>query len=282
MLKYAIPAAAALALAITSPALAVTGLTKAHNSNAQLGQTTRTTDAICPAGKRVVGGGGGLLRDAVNRATDVVITQMIPVHPLTGPDYYRVTAQQTGSDDAWIVQAQAMCADPVPGMHTVLAASTLSSSSLQEAEASCKSGERVLGTGAWVVQATAAQVGLQVFGADPGGTLGYAQAHEDANGYGGDWNVLAYAICAPASASYAVVSTPSPDTDSLFDKYATASCPSGTQVTGAGGGVASTAPGGVVLSYADIADGLRKASANGFESTSTSASWGLTAQVLCA
>jgi hypothetical protein len=76
MLKYALPAAVALSLALAVPALAVTGLTSSvADSRGQTG-ATRTATAYCPAGRRVVGGAGGI--DSNADGGHVVISQMTP------------------------------------------------------------------------------------------------------------------------------------------------------------------------------------------------------------
>ena len=176
-------------------------------------------------------------------------------------------AQQTGRDDAWIVQAQAMCADPVPGMHTVLNASTLSSSSLQETEAAARaaSGCSAPARGWCSPQPPRSACRSSARTRRHAGLRPGARGRERLRR---ELERARLRDLRAEPAGYAVVSTPSPDTDSLFDKYATASCPAGTQVTGAGGGPASTAPGGVVFSYAATSPtASRKASANGFESS---------------
>ena len=68
-------------------------------------------------------------------------------------------------------------------------------------------------------------------------------AQEDANGFAGAWTVTAYAVCAsvPANLTPASATTPPSSTN----KSATASCPAGTLVHGAGGQLTTAASGQV-------------------------------------
>ena len=279
MPSYAVIAAAALALAAAPPAMA--NVNSVGYATAESGQTgaVRTATAECDPGRRLVGGGGGIT--SYHGDSRVVITEMIPVHPLTGPDRYIVSAQGP-ADDHWTIEAQAVCADPVSGTHTVLAATTLSSASVQQAEPRCKSGERVLGTGGWVVQPTAQQVALQAVGPDASGQFGYAQAHEDANGYGGQWNVLAYAVCAPKPSRYAVVTHDAPAFDSQPFKASGTDCPDDDmRILGAGGGTAFDAPGNAALNRLQINTDQRSSDATAVELDPTDDWWRAAGESIC-
>ena len=136
--------------------------------------------------------GRGLVWDLQHHTRDVVLTGMYPVHPLSGPDSFVVTAHedQGGTGDTWWAEAYAICVNPIAGMHTKVTGGTYGSASSQRPEAHCDPGERVLGSGGYV-QDTGGQVGIQVARASTLGTFSYFQAHEDADGYAGNWGLLA-------------------------------------------------------------------------------------------
>ena len=138
----------------------------------------------------------------------------------------------------------------------------------------------MLGTGGWVIQPTG-QVGLQMVGPDSSRLRTYAQAHEDANGYAGEWNVVAYSVCAPEPDDYVVVSETSPESGSEWLKKAGADCPDGTTPTGAGGGAEYGATGAASLSRLLI-DSLHSMESIAIENTSTSADWNaISGQAIC-
>jgi hypothetical protein len=138
----------------------------------------------------------------------------------------------------------------------------------------------VLGGGAWVIQPTAGHVGITMMQAEPGGTYLQAEAHEDAGGYAGDWNVTAFAVCAPKPAGYKI------STRSTFGaswtEVAQAYCISPQQVIGSGGSVTRWPAGHVMLTQTEQWGGERYVSAAAVENTATSDDWSVTAQAICA
>jgi hypothetical protein len=132
----------------TSASAAVSGLEKVRAISVIDSSSSKTATAYCPAGKRVIGGGGGLVWDLQHHTRDVVLTSLLPVHPLSGPDSYQVTAHedQGGTTDTWWAESYAICADPIAGMHTVATGGTFGSAPSQTPQAHCNAGERVLGT----------------------------------------------------------------------------------------------------------------------------------------
>jgi hypothetical protein len=269
-----------------SASAAVSGLQKVRAISAIDSSSSKTAIAYCPAGKRVVGGGGGLVWDLQHHTRDVVLTALMPVHPLTGADSYQVTAHedQGGTTDTWWAESYAICADPIAGMHTVAKGGTYGSASLQLVQPSCNAGERVLGTGGYI-QDTGGQVGIQVSRASTTGTSSYFQGHEDADGYAGDWGELGYAICAPMPAGYEIAQTGSPEALSEAEKAADAYCTAGKKTLGGGGAVAFNAPGNVFLTHIILAGaGLsNEVLAVADENVSTAANWDfIVGQAICA
>ena len=159
-----------------------------------------------------------------------------------------------------------------------------SSAAAQNLEAHCDPGEKVLGTGAWVSLVNG-EVGLQVARASTTGDWSYAFAHEDPNGYQYGWYLAAYAVCAPEPAGYVVNNWPSAYEDSEPAKSATATCPAGTSLTGAGGATAFNAPGSVFLNriLVDPWFNNRSAEASAIEAFATTDDWDfIVGQAICA
>ncbi|OJF14791.1 hypothetical protein [Couchioplanes caeruleus] len=282
-------AAALVQVATVHPAAAadaaVTGLEiwSASSTNDPLSQT-ETAEAFCPTSKRVIGGGGGVEWFLNDYTHDVVLTRMQPVHPFTGADSFVVTGERIngGTDTDWSVKAYAVCADPLPGLHIVTAASTPSSASSQLAQATCPDEEVVVGTGAYIYANSSGQVGLQVMRASMTGKVVYAQGHEDADGYASSWFVMAVAVCADMIDGYAVRNVPSDGDDSESSKAAEATCLDGRIPFGGGGAVAFTAPGATSLRWVALDDVLDEVHVSAIENTPTSTDWDyIVAQVIC-
>jgi hypothetical protein len=66
----------------------ITGLTSANDS-----VPVKTVHADCPAGQRVLGGGGWIFTGGAD-ADKVGLTELRPVHPVSGVDQYVVTAEE--------------------------------------------------------------------------------------------------------------------------------------------------------------------------------------------
>jgi hypothetical protein len=267
-----------------TPASAVSGLVKAPTAaSATNSVSPKTETTVCPAGKRVVGGGGWAFTTNVADSNRVMLTRLEPVHIASG-DSYVVTGAETdpGIAGTWWLEAYAICAYPLPGLHIVPATTVSSSSPMQATAAVCPGGERVLGTGGKIANA-GGQVGLQVARASGSGDIARVQAHEDANGYAGIWNVTGYAICVPPPPGYQVVYGASPQTASESTKVAFAVCPSGKRVHGAGAAISNTAPGGVTLQVVYPFNDLTQVEAVAVENTPASQNWDyIVAQAICA
>lgn len=135
----------------------------------------------------------------------------------------------------------------VPGLTRIAAATAADSTTSKEALAQCPSGTRVLGGGGYIdggggyVHLTR----LQALGSSDR----FAAAAAEHGSYGGDWRVVAYAICGrePAGLVYPSFHT---GTDSSGFKSATASCPGRTQLISTG---ARTTGGGGQVVIDDLA-----------------------------
>lgn len=270
-------------LTAAEPASAVTGLEKVFSPSSPTdSQASKTVTARCPSGKEIVGGGGWV--HAVDRIAEdnLALTELRPFESYR--DGYTVTAEEllyTSGD--WWVQAYAICADSVSGHQIVTGTTSYSSQSRQHAKAVCPSGTRAIGSGARINYASTGEVALQIARASGPGDITRAQAREEANGYSGNWNVTAYAVCVNRPYGYEVVYGASSERDSESTKSATAACPDGKRVHGAGAATIFDAPAGVALQVVYPFNDLRRSMAYAVETSPTSADWDtIVAQVICA
>jgi hypothetical protein len=260
----------------------------------------KTATAVCPAGKRVLGGGGSIGSSSGYGADAVTLTRLKPyMDGTTGRFGYAARAAETysGTTGDWSVNAWAICANPVPGLHIVVEETASSSLAKQATAALCPSGKRALGSGAEILfdlSQFQQGVGLQVARASGTGDIARAQAHEAPSGYPHNWRVAAYAICATTPPGYEVRYGGS-DTEGSEDvKVATVDCPEywdysipgvprkfRKQTVGMGGAVTDSAPGNATLSgiHPWFYDLVRL---RAVENTPTSLSWdGIAVQAIC-
>lgn len=282
---HAVPSAEA-----ATPA-AVSGVQLVVIASGTNSSTPKTVSAVCPLGKRVIGGGGRAtepLLDDVQTGTNPALTELRPLRfydGVTTRDAYSVTAAETppGTTNNWYVTAYAVCADPLPGLNIVLKSTTPSSTSMQATTASCGGGV-VLGTGASVNTSTG-RVVLQVARPSAPGDIARAQAHEVAAGYTGNWSVTAYAVCVPTQpAGYQVMMGESNERLSESSKTAIVYCPAGKQLLSSGGAITNIAPGHVSLqSITPRTNFDRYTVAYAVENTPTSLNWDfIVATAVCA
>jgi hypothetical protein len=274
-----------------APASAVPGLEMVPSPvSATNSLPSKTVVAYCPPGKRVIGG-GGRVQEIGPITRKPALTQLRPLQQYNGPrDAYMVTAAETtpGTTGDWWVQAYAMCANPLPGLHIVQATTSESSQPIQATAAVCPSGERVIGTGGRVSTSTgdSAYVGevvLQVARPSGPGDIARVQAHEDANGFSLPWSVTAYAICAATPPGYKVEFGESLERDSESTKLAFANCTGGRRLHSSGAAITNVAPGNVSLQriFPDLDGGETQALA--VENTPTIVDWDfIVATAICA
>jgi len=266
-------------LAGTAPASAVAGVHRAVGSSLTNSLSPKTARAFCDPGEQVLGGGGRV--QAVGAFTPrLTLTQLQPVAAGgTTQARYQVTAAETtpGTTSNWFVQAYAICApaNSVSGYHIVTSPPTNpSSQSVQTAAAVCPGGERVIGTGGRILQASGTgQVVLQVARASATGDITRVQAHEQADGFPSPWRVLAYAVCVNPPAGYQIVTGLSAERLSESVKFATVDCPPGKRVHSVGAAITNTAPGNVSLQVVEPSADLKQMRAIAVENTPTSQNW---------
>jgi hypothetical protein len=202
-------ATAALPVVLAPSAAAdVSGLVTARASSDPNTNRKKTVTAYCPSGKRVLGGGGAAIDDVAGsqpRATRLV--RMEPIRSATKGDGYTVSAEEPDETApfVWHLNVWAICASPPPGLEIVTKASgpSRNSSTFKTAAAVCPNGKRVVGSGAEIVYASHAQIGLTLTRSDLDRSTARAAAREDGNGYAGSWLLLSHAVCAnPISDTY--------------------------------------------------------------------------------
>jgi hypothetical protein len=184
-----------------NPALALTQQVLVTSVSPSDSASTKAVTVSCPAGKKVVGGGGGFTPqlnhpDATGR---VSLIGWRPGSNATG-DFVEVRALEVdGAHPAsWYAAAIAMCASPPPGWQIVSQVSASASTSTRSVTANCPAGKIAIGLGGWVTGAGAGRVHLT--GAYPtAGLAGVtATAAEVEAGIETAWTVTSYAICIAA------------------------------------------------------------------------------------
>jgi hypothetical protein len=269
-----------------APAAAPPALVKASAATPTDSVSPKTAIAVCPAGKRVVGGGGSAINTSPADERRVLLTRLEPVHS-GNLDSYVVTGEEIspGIGSIWRLEAYALCAPALPGYQIVSASTTPSSTSVQQAVASCPSPSKVVGTG-FQVNNPGGQVTLQTNRTDDPLRIVRAVAKEDANGYSGNWNVTSYAICENLPATFQVVGdgTPTSPEDS---KSADVDCPPGKYVHSAGAATSglppglTTTPAGIAVQTVFPSGLLTRVDVFAVATTPTSDSWDVGAFAIC-
>ena len=218
------------AAAVTLPPGGVTVISKISLFDSN----NKTFSAACPAGNRVLGGGG-----FISGTSHAVLTELQPI-TTAGGDRFQVSAaeDQLGEAGTWAILAYAFCATAPAGLEIVNSTSVSASDPFASQSAQCPAGKRLIGAGG-KINFGSGQVGLLTH---PEGSVGpirtTAAGLEDLDGFSGNWNVTSYAVCVIAGSvlDLRVVQNAAAGDGSTF-KQATATCPSGMIATGGGGWV---------------------------------------------
>jgi hypothetical protein len=167
----------AYALCATPPP----GLAQVQTIN---GATTSSVRSSCPSGKKLLGMAGGVeLADG-----DVVPDGYVPASDLG-------SMTLTAIANSEIMEADAFCANPPPGLQLVSATSpTTSEENGTYVTASCPAGKHLTGTGARVNNGNN-RVVIDDMRPNPALTSVTVSGFEDLLGYDQNWSVTAFAIC---------------------------------------------------------------------------------------
>jgi hypothetical protein len=125
-------------------------------------------------------------------------------------------------------------AQAIPGLVRVAATSANDSSSPKSVSAVCPAGTVVLGGGGQITNG-AGQVLLTALEPVNASNSYHARGHEDDDGYNGNWQVTAYAMCARAPAGLQYMSRTGVEQSATFGHYVTVQCPTGKHLIGYGG-----------------------------------------------
>jgi hypothetical protein len=188
----------------------------------------RSASVTCPGDKQPLSGGFDI---------DFgfgVVEQLRPV-PGSFPHLIVAAHESDPWPDDWRVSAVALCADPLPGLVRTSGSTPASSLDIKIALARCPAGKRLVGAG-YEVREGAGQVVIQ--NVLPGSAAVFVTAAEE-EPYTGNWNVLAYAVCADPLPGLTRVTQSARGSDFVS---VLVGCPAGTVLLG--GGFEMTGPPG--------------------------------------
>jgi hypothetical protein len=258
------------------------GLNLQHVSatSAASSEARKSVTVYCPPGRKVIGTGGQLKGRADSVAAIEGIT---PLADLSGVTLTGVEIG-AGTPFNWSVEAFAICVDmvtsPVQSLQLVSARSPSNSSDAKSVMVNCPSGKRVVGAGGRVNGVTGKTLLDEITPLD---TFVNVVGLETGGGTSADWSVEAFAICAnPTSLPGLEIVKGDGEISSKSARSLIMTCPSGKRLLSPSGQL--NAPSGEValhqiLPSSDLS-GMRLIA---FEiDGGTTASWSLTARVICA
>ncbi|WKU02912.1 hypothetical protein [Micromonospora sp. HUAS LYJ1] len=216
-------------LALSGPVAAVPGLsvlTTVGPSNS----VAKSQSAVCPAGTRVIGGGGAITGSGLGQVG------MDIVQPLADAGLYSVTGREDpdGVAGNWAVTAAALCATPPAGLEVVTGHSVINSVNPKFLEVFCPAGKRAIGGGgaALALGSGASDVLLEDLRVNQSSVT--VAGVEAGNAFAGNWSVDVSVVCVDPLAGDQRVIVDSV-ASSTATRSATATCPAGKRVHGVGG-----------------------------------------------
>jgi hypothetical protein len=176
--------------------------------------------------------------------------------------------------------AVAAPAQAVPGLVRVSGTSVSDSSSTKAQTAVCPAGTQVIGGGGEIVGG-AGQVLLTALEPVSGSNGFLARGHEDDDGYAGNWQVTAYATCAPGPAGLEYRSVTGSPQSASFGTYTAVQCPTTKHLVGLGGRT-NNGNGEVSLEGIGPFDPFEVLVPGAEDPNGFAGLWSLTAHVVCA
>jgi hypothetical protein len=153
----------------------------------------KTTTVTCPKGKKVIDAGGSIEYTAGGKVVmdDVFPDPTMKFVNVTGLESDHITAD-------WGVEADAVCAYPLPGQEWIKAQTVSNSSSPKTLTVACSHGKTVLGNG-YAITGGSGEVWVDE--AVPNGDETHAATQVSLVGvegdpYDGDWDLEGFLICA--------------------------------------------------------------------------------------
>jgi hypothetical protein len=219
-------------LGVATPARAVANMSFHTSMSATDSSAGKTQTVRCPAGRRILGGGGFI----GGGGREVHIDSTRPVTTAAG-DSFEVNASETVRADgtsypgSWYVLAYAICGAAPAGLEYVSATSASGLSASRSVIVSCPAGKRVIGAAGRIEPAFGFVMLDEVA---PLATLTGVRvsAFQSESPSPFPWRVTAFAVCANPVPGLTLASALSP-ADSL-DKSIDVTCPAGTRIHSTG------------------------------------------------
>jgi hypothetical protein len=260
-----------LGAAPAGAAIAANVYTAISESNAE---DTKSVVAHCPQGLRVFGGGARLHNDSGR----VTVATMIPSHTAAGDRYSVAATERPGVyNEAWSVEAYAVCAGPIPGMEVVM---SFTSDEVKKTYARCPANKAVVGSGGAV---GATREGAILRRLQPEFRLGAYEVLVEGGRTAGstappDCAVFAFAVCANKPSGYVIREVHESAPGDVTTISSSLTC-GGTPVLGTGINLSGAEPGFLTAMYNGVFVGHTRAyrpkrPADEF--------WGLTTWAICA
>lgn len=292
--RWPIFAAATIALFVAASLAwaALPGLQRVTKTSTFNSTASNQGGPDCPTGKQLLGAGGRVRSSSgpsswigTLQSGEAGLDEITPLPDLSGTSVVGVEIG-TGPSANWAAQGYAICETYTVAHRLTLskAASPADSVAVKSVTATCPAGKKVVGAGGQNNAPTGKVVLDEI---TPLMNLSGVTAVgvETANGTTENWRVVAYAICAnaPNVPGLELVSNTS-TLDSNSYKYTYVDCPAGKKVTGAGGGINTTATGKVVLTGIAVHGGpAPRVSAFGAETSGgTTGNWEVNVYAICA
>jgi hypothetical protein len=182
----------------------VAGLQVVSTSGVSDSVSRKQKIAVCPTGKQLTGLGGAVISSTTGQVRLESFAALTSFGTVPTGANIIASEDETGVSGTWSVQSYAICADPLPGLQLVSAVSAAGSGARVLQSATCPTGKRAVGIGAFLTQSSGfGQVGLDTLLTSPAASVGPPTAHlafasEDQTGFSGNWTLTAQAICANA------------------------------------------------------------------------------------
>ena len=236
----------------------------------------------CPTETVVLGGGA----EVYEGDHAVHVTGWMPVPPQPGLKYPNSMVgygaeSEDGYNGRWQVGVMAHCGPEPAGLEYVSAGSASTSPTSRSQAAHCPTDKLVVGTGARIATGDGQVYLTGVRIADDLGSV-TADAHEDADGFAGNWSLHAYAICALPLPDHDLYVAET-DSDSITAKEIQVACPVGTEPHGLGFAL-NGAAGHVHLRKVRVVDDWLGGRVEAIEAgpTLTDANWSARVYTVCA
>jgi hypothetical protein len=213
--------------AAAGPGLMRVAATSATNS------VNKSQTAMCPAGRKVLGGAGRV--DGAAAGGEVGLVTAMPLANGAG---FTVSAAEDadGTSGSWSLTAIAFCAPPPAGLQHISHTFAAGSTKTRWSSISCPKGKRILGAGA-TINGGAGHVVLGGIRPEADLRTVTATAHEDEWGTAANWSITATATCVSAVRGLAIEQAGTLQSSDVSVASATLTCPTGTSLYGVAGEV---------------------------------------------